>query len=317
MPGFVDIAPIRQFSIVEFLARLGHHPVRRSGREHMYHSMLRATAQRTPSLAVWDSGGKWKDWGGANTSGIDGGGIIQLGMAYWPNLPFIDVLHRVAEVCSLDTARIEGYRAPDRTLEAAPKSPGYRLLHTTPVGTHNYLTDYLRSRGVLEEARQFMEELHYVHGNSPEGQRPFKAVGWRNESGGWEFSHPKGYKGSIGPKGVSVIAGGDPTRAVLFEGYFDFLSWAAVEGTPPMPTVVVLNSVAMLDRAMTHVQGKATVDVYFDNDDAGRGATGKVLAELPHARDRSDIYAGHKDYNELLKAEMAGTTRQIRARPSR
>src|SRR5690606_4115093 len=153
--------------------------------------------------------------------GIDGGGIIQLGMAYWPNLPFIDVLHRMAEVCSLDTARIQGCRAPERIVETEPRPPGYRLLHTTPIGTHPYLAGYLRSRGVLDTARPFMEELHYVRAGSPEGTRPFKAVGWRNERGGWEFSHPKGYKGSIGPKGISVVRG-DPARVALFEGYFDF-----------------------------------------------------------------------------------------------
>jgi len=316
MPGFVDIAPIREFSIVEFLARLGHHPVRRSGREHMYHSMLRETAHRTPSLSVWDSGGKWKDWGGANVSDIDGGGIIQLGMAYWPNLPFIDVLHRMAEVCSLDPERIAGYRQPERIAEAAPRFPGYRLLYTTPIGTNGYLADYLRSRGILHVAAPFMEELHYVRGESPEGQRPFKAVGWRNERGGWEFSHPKGYKGSIGAKGLSVI-NGDPARVALFEGYFDFLSWAAVDRQVPMPTVIVLNSVAMLDRALPKVRGVPEVDVYFDNDDAGRKATEKVLAAFPHAQDRSSTYAGYKDYNDLLKAEMAGTSRRIRAGPSR
>jgi hypothetical protein len=41
MPNYIDVATLKDISIVDFLARLGHHPVRKTGKEHFYHSMLR------------------------------------------------------------------------------------------------------------------------------------------------------------------------------------------------------------------------------------------------------------------------------------
>ena len=251
MRSTTDINEIEQLSIVDFLARLGHHPVKKSGKEHFYHSMLRQTDRNTPSLAVWDLGGKWMDHGGPNATGIYGGGIVQLAQAYWPELSFKQTLERIAETMNLiipiRSARVNSdYPIKDR------QALGYafELTQIQPIGTNKMLAKYLQSRGILEVAKTELSEIYYRNNNLADQHKPFYAAGWKNEHGNWEFADAKGFKSSIGAKGISVIPG-SADHAALFEGYMDYLSWRTLEGSQTSaPTVIVLNSVVLLPKAI-------------------------------------------------------------------
>ena len=56
-----DIDTMRQISLADFLARLGHEPVRRSGNELWYHAPYRN--ERTPSFRVNVAKRLWYDFG--------------------------------------------------------------------------------------------------------------------------------------------------------------------------------------------------------------------------------------------------------------
>ena len=316
MSKYVNMDDLRELSIVDFLARLGHQPVRKSGKELFYHSMLRDTEKNTPSLTVWDEGGKWVDRGGANATGIHGGGIVQLGLAYWPELSFVEVLGRIKETCDLQASRLPDYRPVSYPKETAEKQYAFELVRTQPIGRNFVLTKYLESRGILDVAKGRLHEIYYRNRNS-ENKNIFYAVGWQNEKGNWEFSNAKGFKSSTGAKGISVIPG-TPAHAVLFEGYMDYLSWLKVKRPDPVPTAVVLNSVVHLPDAISKVGNIPKVEVYFDNDESGRNCTEKLIQALPHAEDRSGEYRGYKDYNEMLKAGLSRREAQTtRAGPTR
>lgn len=304
MPEYVDVSTLENISIVDFLARLGHHPVKKSGKEHFYHSMLRDTKKETPSFTVWDGGGRWMDRGGAGETNIKGGGIIQLGMAYWPRLSFVEVLHKIKEVNNLDTALIPEY-VPPKKYPAQQDEPGYKfeVVNIRPVGSNFILTQYLQSRGILDVAKGHLSEIYYRHRDKLDDQRTFYAVGWQNEHQNWEFSNAKGFKSSTGAKGISVVPG-NPVHAILFEGYMDYLSWLKENRPQILPTAIVLNSIVLLDHAIEKIRDVPRVDVYFDNDSPGRKCTGQLLKEVPHAVDRSYEYQGYKDYNEKLMREM-------------
>lgn len=303
MPSFIDISALQEFSIVEFLARLGHQPVRKIGRDHFYHSMLRETQRNTPSLTVWDSAGKWKDWGGANQSNIAGGGIIQLGMAFWPGLPYVDLLHKISEVCNLDPMLIPEY-IPPLKYPTESEEAGFRfeLVKTKPIGSNFVLTQYLQSRGIIDVASPYLSEIYYQDRSKSDDQRTFYAIGWQNEHQNWEFSNAKGFKSSTGAKGISVISGSS-NHAILFEGYMDFLTWLKVHRPAFMPTVIVLNSITLLSRAISLIKDFSVIDIYFDHDGPGRKCTSQLKAEVPQAVDRSNEYLGYKDFNEKLTHE--------------
>ena len=316
MPKYVDVSTLADISIVDFLARLGHHPVRKTGKEHFYHSMLRETKKDTPSFTVWDAGNCWKDWGGPNATGIFKGGIVQLGMAYWPNLSFVDVLNRIQEVCDMDTALIPEYVPPKKYAPDPEKGTfEWNMVGVRELGSNFVLSQYLHSRGLFDIAKSHqVKEVYYNRKNKPENTSVYYAVGWQNENNAWEFSNAKGFKSCIGAKGISLIPG-DAHHVVVFEGYMDYLSWQKLH-PETRPTVIVLNAITMLGYALERIKSFQTVDVYFDNDSPGQKCTGLLLKEIPHAVDRSYEYQGYNDYNDKLKADLQNINLKAQESPA-
>ena len=297
----IDLTELENISLIDFLARLGHYPQHKSGKEYFYHSMIRDTPGNTPSLAVWDSGGKWIDFGGLGQAGISGGGVIQLAEAYWPGRDFKELLAEISSTMNitLSSPAIDQMKEIRMT---SKQQEGYtfELQETKDVGSHPALTAYLKSRGIYHVASSGMQEVYYWNKNTPDQKKPYYALGWKNEHDNWEFATAKGFKSSIGQKGISILPG-DANRAVLFEGYMDYLSWITLTEPKSRPTVIVLNSVVLLQRAIERVKNVPHIDVYFDNDTAGKAATSMLQKALPWATDRSHLYGDFKDYNDYLK----------------
>jgi hypothetical protein len=299
MTGFIDPADLESFSIVQFLSNLGYYPVRKSGKEHIYHSMLRNTQKKTPSFCVYDAGGKWKDWGGANESGIQGGGIIQLGKAYWPALSYHEVLQRIREVYHLQQVTPP---VQQPVIPAADNTPKFELLQIKDLGTNFVLSQYLESRGIRDVASPYLRELYYRHRNNNSWNGIFYAVGWPNERQGWEFANAKGFKSSIGPKAISYLPD-SKAHLVLFEGFMDYLSWLKLHPRTAA-SAIILNSVSMLTSAFNLIANFSRIDCYFDRDAAGKQCTEDLQSQFPEAVDHSTDYLNHKDYNAYLMDQI-------------
>jgi len=305
MSTYVNIDDFKNIRISDFLAALGHFPVIKSGKELFYHSMLRETSRNTPSLSVWDEGGKWIDRAGANHSGIYGGGIIQLALAYWPQLPFKDVLHKINETLNLNPNIISQQPIKITNTENTPREYAFELVKIRPIGTNFILTKYLESRGIIDVAKDHLQEVYYKNHLNKDSMKSYYAIGWKNEHNNFEFATTNGFKSSIGAKGISIIPGESPEHSAVFEGYMDYLSW--LKNAKPIsgsPTVFVLNSLVQLNKTIERIKKSKTIDLYLDNDLAGKQATKTALLALPQAIDRSNTYKGYKDYNEMLVDQL-------------
>src|SRR5690606_25207959 len=161
MSKYVNVDDLREIPISDFLARLGHHPVRKMGKELFYHSMLRETKQDTPSLTVWDEGGKWLDRGGPNSTGIQGGSIVQLVLAYWPTQSVVEVLNIIKATCAMQVAKITTYNPPLSPTEREQTGYSIARVRTQPVSRNFGLTTYLEERGILHVANGHLEEVYY------------------------------------------------------------------------------------------------------------------------------------------------------------
>ena len=133
--------------------------------------------------------------------------------------------------------------------------------------------------------------------------RRYRALGFANQAGGFEVRSPT-FKGSLGTKDItSFRAPGQPAAAV-FEGSFDFLSTLAYYGIEaPRSNVVVLNSVALIERGVADLKGAGVEKVYayFDHDQAGENTLARLGREAWKVEDASGFYRGHKDANEYLQ----------------
>ncbi|WP_104382182.1 toprim domain-containing protein [Sphingobacterium sp. HMA12] len=291
-----------EVSLVDFLARLGHHPSRKSGKELFYSSMLRK--ENTPSLCVNEQLDVWFDHGGANTSGIKGGNVIDFALAFWHPTTFKEALDKINQIMLLPTKIVS--LNTDRKIRPRMKATrlaNYKIQEIKELGNNHSIEQYLKKRGIWEQAQGKIKEIYYSIETGPKKGKTYFSAGWPNENEGWELRNKVGvfdFKSCLGRKGISVIDG-DTNKLSMFEGFLDYLSWKK-DNPNATDSIIVLNSVNLLDIAVKKARDFLNIDVYFDHDNAGDTAFKLIKKEIPHAIDCSHIYGNFKDYNEMLLA---------------
>ena len=279
-----DIDNMRQIPLADFLARLGHEPVRRSGNELWYRAPYRN--ERTPSFRVNVGKQLWYDFGLGK-----GGDIFTLAGELTHSCDFMEQAKFIAETANMQIVEFDKL-----TYIPKPPEPAFEEVETVPLH-RSPLTDHLAERGIpYGIASRYCCRLNY----GLRGKRYF-AVGFPNMSGGYEI-RSRFFKGCVPPKDVSLVKVKDSTADVcsVFEGFMDFLS--AVTLGLETSDCLVLNSVANVEKAMKHLDGYGRIECYLDRDDAGQ-RTLAILQEHYEERvnDRSTLYAGCKDLNEYLQ----------------
>ncbi|SDF11895.1 CHC2 zinc finger [Mucilaginibacter pineti] len=297
MNKYIDATALKeQVSLVDLLSRLGHEPVKTTGGQHKYHSMIR-DGDSDPSFSVNPETDEWYDFG------LPGGGdVISFGQQYWKNLTFSEVLNKIADTCAADRealARQTTDRPPRPRIRI--KIPTYHIFAVKPLGNNPILETFLKGRGVWDVAADKLSEVYYYITDANKQRRNYFAIGWQNELGSWEVRTAASWKGCLGTKALTRIQG-DTDRLVLFEGYIDYLSWLKTADQDNLPTVLVLNTTALAQQAANRAAAYKEVTVFFDHDQSGRDATALILKANSHAKDGSGIYEGHNDYNEKVMA---------------
>ena len=279
-----EIDAIRQIPLADFLARLGHEPVRRSGNELWYSAPYRS--ERTPSFRVNVAKQLWYDFGLGK-----GGDIFTLAGEFAQSVDFMEQARFIAKAANMVVDRSE-----KPIYQPKPAEPAFEGVEAVPL-LRSPLTDYLAERGIpYAVASRYCCRLNY----GVRGKRYF-AVGFPNVAGGFEI-RSRFFKGCVPPKDVSSVKTENTTADVcsVFEGFMDFLS-AATLGLET-GDCLVLNSVSNVEKAMTHLDAYGRINCFLDRDEAGR-RTLDVLGKRHGGRvcDRSALYDGCKDLNEFLQ----------------
>jgi DNA primase len=283
-----DKDTLKQIAIADYLAVKGIEPHKTSGNELVYFSPL--TGERTPSFFVNPQKNEWNDF-----SSSQGGDIIKL-VQLLENLNFQKALE------FLQNLDVIGVALPLNIIPLAEKTKIKRICDLRSPS----LIRYVESRNIpIALARKYLSEVHYtVH--RPVTSSDFYGVGFRNEANGFELRNPK-FKGSIGVKDYRYIKGKDSiengcTVLILFEGFFDFLSFLAHKNLSLPPyDVIVLNSTALLEKALPTISLYSSLICYFDNDDAGRRAFTKIESTGIVALNASlKYFPSFNDYNDFL-----------------
>ena len=278
----MNIDGIRKIPLADFLARLGHEPVRRSGNELWYIAPYRG--ERTPSFRVNVAKQLWYDFGLGK-----GGDIFTLAGEFLRNGDFRTQAKFIAETVNMT---VTGWEKPACLLK--PVEPIFEDVEVAPL-LRSPLTEYLEERGIpIEVASRHCFRLNY----GVRGKRYF-AVGFPNMKGGYEV-RSRYFKGCLPPKSVSLVKANDipADECLVFEGFMDFLS-AVTLGVTGNADCLVLNSVANAEKAAGLLDGYGRIGCFLDRDEAGR-RTLAVLTKRYGERvsDRSILYHGCKDLNE-------------------
>ncbi len=280
-----EIDAVRRMPLADFLARLGHEPVRRSGNELWYLAPYRG--ERTSSFRVNVAKQLWYDFGLGK-----GGDIFTLAGEFLQSDDFMKQAKFIAEAANMTVA---GWEKP--VYLSKPTESVFEDVEVAPL-LRSLLTEYLEERGIpYAIASRHCCRLNY----GVRGKRYF-AVGFPNMAGGYEV-RSRYFKGCIPPKSVSLVKANDipADECLVFEGFMDFLS-AVTLGVTGNADCLVLNSVANVEKAAGLLDGYGRIGCFLDRDEAGR----RTLAALTmrygeRVTDRSSLYDGCKDLNEYLQ----------------
>ncbi|PMC23460.1 mobilization protein [Hoylesella buccalis] len=297
-----DLSLIKRYSIVEYLERKDIKPVRRTSVYALYRSPLRAETH--PSFKVDTEKNLWIDYAEGR-----GGSIIDLCMRL-EGCTLLEAIHRL------------GQNAPDNTVYSSHKDFSQNNLQPTMAANETrklisisgtlppHLQEYLtKVRCIdLEKAKPFLKCISYeIRG------RRYQAIGFANQSGGYELRDNGSFKGTIAPKDITLIftdkhtehAIDKPLPVCVFEGFVDFLSFLSMK-EEITSVCLVLNSVSNVartvrclnDRHLTHIRA------FLDNDDAGRRTVQEFVKVGFKVEDMSVHYKGFKDLNEFHVSRM-------------
>lgn len=194
-------------------------------------------------------------------------------------------------------------RAPKKVIDKLGENVKHESVKITDIIdiTHHALLEYLSDRCIPQDiACEFVREIHYIN---PGQEKEYFALGFKNDSGEYELRN-KYIQGVSGKKDVTFLkTGPERTEVALYEGFFDFLSYASDCGKKSLRgAVIVLNSVNLLNRTLEILKNGEfnRILLFFDNDKAGDLATMAILEKFPRAAvDMRHLYAGFKDYNDF------------------
>ena len=239
-----------------------------------------------PSLTVTSNGKGWKD----QKTG-EHGNLIDMVMKCLNT----NSLSRVCEEFSRDEPN---HFSPNQLKTLDNKEYRFMFFTVVPLTTRA-LYAYLHNRKVnIEIAKQLLQEAHYSFEQRSDGSYLY-ALAYKNDKDGYEL-RSQIFKGSKSPKTITTHWLIDDAPIVVFEGFFDMLSFATLCGVVKH-NYLVLNSTVNAPAAIEKLkefQGK--IFLCLDNDEGGCTATKLMLEQLPDAVDIRGKFAPYKDVNEYL-----------------
>lgn len=255
--------------LLDYVRQVTQEPGVRRGNDIYFHSPLHS--ERTASFKVNISLNKWHDFG-TNESG--------------------DVFDLVMKLQSCSYKDAVFFLSQGNILPLSEEISLGKEKEAVEVKemASNALFLYARERQVTPSVlTKHCKEIH---------QGKYYYIGFPSKSGGWELRNAH-FKGCIGKKDFSLIANGS-NEILVFEGFFDFLSFASISTNIDAYDVLVLNSVALTENAIETIKKYDKTHCYLDNDVAGNNATELITKQCSNVIDHRSIYHQFNDVNEYI-----------------
>ena len=279
----LNFSEAKRIPIIDYLAILGFEPAKIKGNDYWYRSPFRD--ERTPSFKVNIKENLWYDHGVGK-----GGTILDLGVE----------IHQCTLRGFISKLELANFNSRSvRKLPTVAADNKLDVVSTYPI-KEPQLIEYLKSRGIDPDlARQYCVEAEFLIRT-----RRYKAIAFPNNSGGYELRN-NWFKGSSSPKDLSFISG-ERNKLCVLEGFIDFLSVLQapdkqIKRIRDNSAFVILNSLSFLKKGLPVMRHFAKVNLFLDNDPAGKKALHEIeAADGISTKDWSILYPSHKDVNEYL-----------------
>ncbi|WP_034042158.1 toprim domain-containing protein [Wocania ichthyoenteri] len=274
----INCETTRNFSVEKALKKLGHFPQKATEKEAWFLSPFRSETQA--SFKVSKTKNRWYDHG----AGI-GGNVIDL---------VCQILKcSIKEALSFLNNNSLFFSFQQQQIFSKTETE-ISIIKVQDI-THPALIQYLNSRRIsLSIAKIYCKEIWYTCKD-----KQFFAIGLKNNKSGWELRN-KLFKNSSSPKHYTYFQN-DKKQLIILEGMFDLLSFAIRNKTLlETSDILVLNSIAFIKNIEKLIPKYEAVNLYLDNDEAGKSAVNYLIENHKNVIDQSDNYKHHKDLNALL-----------------
>ena len=204
----------------------------------------------------------------------------------------------------LDWAKKQNFSSFHQQAQVRKSEPNYRIDEILDLQNPN-LKKYLNERGLSPKIYDYIKEVRFTI-----GEKKLYATGFENLSGGFELRNSF-YKGSLLKKDISIFNLNSNLQdrsnfqdknikaVAVFEGFMDALSFIEMQKSFS-GDILVMNSIALLKKSIEYLKNYSAINLFLDNDTAGKKCKSLIIKSFPEAKDHSDIYSNHKDMNELL-----------------
>jgi hypothetical protein len=286
----MNILTTKGIQIIDLLDSYNIKPISLMGNKAWFLSPFREESK--PSFVVNLKSNRWVDFGDTNhnTRGrnFSNGDTIDLVMIL-ENLSIPEALN------FLERKKIPSFLF--REHKKINTEPGKIEIYHLHELRGMILINYLKNRGIdVAIAKMYVQEAYYLIDS-----RQYFALAFKNDLGGYELRN-KHFKGGSSPKYFTTIPGKDPAGLNIFEGFFDFLSFATYfTHSYRENTSVILNSLVYLKNFLPQLGKYERVNIFLDNDEPGRNSTRRIQEIKPCSIDHMPlIYPAYKDFNVFL-----------------
>ena len=290
----IELQRLLQTPLQDILAHFGKD--NRPHGKNMYFSPFRE--ERTPSFNIKPDANIWFNFGTG-----EGGGAIDLvcNLAGCTRKESLDIL----SIITGHYPPMEDIRPRVRT-ERKKSEPAVVITQISQTFTNRTLIRYAEARGISKEILDHnCQQVHYYL--TSDRSRMVTAIGFMNDNGGYSLrsTRTKISNGSF----ISTIKGTEDSlgKIFVFEGFFDYLSFLAIRKEVSLSeSVCVLNGVGNVAHALKVLENYKEVNLFLDNDEAGRKCRDTIVAHLTkdestiNVCDLSAVYGKHKDLNSML-----------------
>ncbi len=311
----INCEEAKKIDIVEHLSILGFQPSKMRGNDYWYLSPLRQ--EKEASFKVNKSKNVWYDHGIAK-----GGNMIDFVTEYY-HCNVSEALKKISLFHSQNIMKNIAGGPSVHLLQNSVRNeedtgePAIKIIAAKNPITDLVLCSYLKKRKIDKHiADKYCDEVTF---SMYDKQRGFKAIGFKNNAGGYELRN-EFFKGSSSPKYISYFDNNATEKIKVFEGFFDFLSYQSLNQNQKheLTNFLVLNSLAFFERSLLLMEKHESIHLYLDNDAAGRKCTSIARERSVKFKDESKLYQVCKDLNEwIAKAEKVQLIQQAKHRRGR
>src|SRR4051812_25110 len=265
----ISLDKARQIDLVDYLSKLGYTPSKIRNLDYWYLSPLRE--EKTASFKVNRKLNCWYDHGIGK-----GGNLIDLAILYH-NCTVGEFLKALNGHFSFHLPVTTPLHKDEDHTDCRIVIVGERTISS--LALERYLT---QRRIPINVAKEYCKEVCYKLND-----KEYYSIGFKNDAGGYELRNQY-YKASSSPKDIKTFDNG-AKEAVVFEGFFDFLSFIAIQKNirPIEADVVVLNSLSFFEKSRPFMEQHELIKLYLDRDESGQNCSHYAMSLSNKYKDES------------------------------